>query len=80
MLLDLYFIGRFQSPAEARPQEGDLIYFPLVKGSFQISYVEDDNPFYQLSNLPTFKLTCELFEYGNEAIDTGIIAEVENEN
>jgi len=40
----------------------------------------DDNPFYQLSNLPTFKLTCELFEYGNEAIDTGIIAEVENEN
>ena len=70
-------IGRFQSPAEARPQEGDLIYFPLVKGLFQITYVEDDNPFYQLSNLPTFKLTCELFEYGNEAIDTGI-AEVDD--
>ncbi len=70
-------IGRFQSPEEARPQEGDLIYFPLVKGLFQITYVEDDNPFYQLSNLPTFKLTCELFEYGNEAIDTGI-AEVDD--
>lgn len=70
-------IGRFQSPAEARPQEGDLIYFPLVKGLFQITYVEDDNPFYQLSNLPTFKLTCELFEYGNEAIDTGV-AEVDD--
>ena len=65
-------VGRFQSPSEARPQEGDLIYFPLVKGLFQINYVEDDNPFYQLSNLPTFKLNCELFEYGNEAIDTGI--------
>jgi hypothetical protein len=65
-------VGRFQPTAEARPQEGDLIYFPLVKGLFQINYVEDDNPFYQLSNLPTFKLNCELFEYGNEAIDTGI--------
>ena len=69
-------VGRFQSTPEGRPQEGDLIYFPLVKGLFQITYVEDDNPFYQLSNLPTFKLTCELFEYGNEAIDTGI-AEVD---
>jgi len=66
-------VGRFQSTPEGRPQEGDLIYFPLVKGLFQISYVEDDSPFYQLSNLPTFKLTCELFEYGNEAIDTGIV-------
>ena len=66
-------VGRFQPIAEGRPQEGDLIYFPLVKGLFQISFVEDDSPFYQLSNLPTFKLTCELFEYGNEAIDTGIV-------
>ena len=70
-------IGRFQSPTEARPQEGDLIYFPLVKGLFQINYVEDENPFYQLSNLPTFKLNCELFEYGNEAIDTGV-AEIDD--
>jgi hypothetical protein len=67
-------IGRFQTPAEARPQEGDLIYFPLVKGLFQITFVEDETPFYQLQNLPTFKLSCELFEYGNEAIDTGVAA------
>ena len=65
-------VGRFQSTPESRPQEGDLIYFPLVKGLFQISFVEDESPFYQITNLPTFKLTCELFEYGNEAIDTGI--------
>jgi hypothetical protein len=69
-------IGRFQPAAEVRPQEGDLIYFPLVKGLFEIRFVEDDNPFYQLQNLPTFKLTCETFEYANEAIDTGI-AEVD---
>jgi len=67
-------IGRFQSPAEARPQEGDLIYFPLVQGLFEIKYVEDEDPFYQLSGLNTFKLSVEQFEYGNEAIDTGIEA------
>lgn len=67
-------VGRFQPSPESRPQEGDLIYFPLVKGLFQITFVEDESPFYQISNLPTFKLSCELFEYGNEAIDTGIDA------
>ena len=65
-------VGRFQNPVEARPQEGDLIYFPLVKGLFQITFVEDETPFYQIANVPTFKLSCELFEYGNEAIDTGV--------
>ena len=67
-------IGRFQPTAEVRPQEGDLIYFPLVQGLFEIKYVQDDSPFYQLNNLPTFKLTCEMFEYGDEAIDTGVAA------
>jgi hypothetical protein len=67
-------VGRFQPTPEARPQEGDLIYFPLVNGLFEIRFVEDESPFYQLQNLPTFKLTCELFEYGNEALDTGIAA------
>ena len=65
-------VGRFQSTPEVRPQEGDLIYFPLVNGLFEIKFVEDETPFYQLQNLPTFKLSCETFEYGNEAIDTGI--------
>lgn len=67
-------VGRFQPSPESRPQEGDLIYFPLVKGLFQITFVEDETPFYQIANLPTFKLTCELFEYGNEALDTGVDA------
>ena len=35
-------------------------------------YVEEETPFYQLQNIPTFSLTCELFEYSNEQIDTGI--------
>ena len=67
-------IGKFgNAPNELiRPNEGDLIYLPLVKGLFEIKYVDGDTPFYQLQNMPTYKLTCELFEYGNEAIDTGV--------
>ncbi|HIJ11496.1 TPA: hypothetical protein HA278_05555, partial [Candidatus Woesearchaeota archaeon] len=30
------------------PREGDLIYFPLSKGLFEIKFVEHENPFYQL--------------------------------
>jgi hypothetical protein len=66
-------VGRFKVTQSVRPAEGDLIYFPLVKGLFEIKYVKGDTPFYQLQNLPTYELTCELFEYGNEQIDTGIL-------
>jgi hypothetical protein len=55
-----------------RPREGDLIHFPMTGGTFQIMRVEDDMPFYQLGNLPTFRLRCEKFEYSDEDFDTGI--------
>ena len=55
-----------------RPKEGDVIYLPLSKKFFQISHVEHEQPFYQLSNLPVFKLRCQLFEYTGEDMDTGI--------
>ena len=35
-------------------------------------HVEHEQPFYQISNLPTYKLRCELFEYNNEDFDTNI--------
>lgn len=54
-----------------RPLEGDLIYLPLSGAMFQIMHVEHEQPFYQLSNLPTYKLRCELFEYNDEDFDTG---------
>lgn len=57
-----------------RPVEGDLIYLPLSNSLFQIMHVEHEQPFYQLSNLPTYKLRCELFEYNDENLDTGIEA------
>lgn len=55
-----------------RPREGDLIHLPLSNSTFEITYVEDESPFYQISNLPVFKLSCELFEYSDEDFDTGI--------
>lgn len=55
-----------------RPNEGDLIYFPLNKKCFQIKYVNKFEMFYQLGSLQTWEMTCELFEYSNEIINTGI--------
>ena len=55
-----------------RPNEGDLIYFPLSGSMFEIKFVEHEDPFYQVGKLFVFKMTCELFEYSQEDFDTGI--------
>jgi hypothetical protein len=55
-----------------RPNEGDVIYFPLNKKCFQIKSVSKLEMFYQLGALQTWELTCELFEYSNEQFNTGI--------
>ena len=57
-----------------RPREGDLIWLPLSNSMFQIMHVEHEQPFYQISNLPTYQLRCELFEYNDEDFDTNIAA------
>mgnify|MGYP003142709633 CR=1 FL=1 len=55
-----------------RPQEGDLVYHPVFEKMFEISFVDHDEPFYQLDNNPVYKLRCKQFEYASEIIDTGI--------
>ena len=55
-----------------RPKEGDLIWLSLSNKLFEIMHVEHESPFYQLSNLPTYKMRCQLFEYSGEDLDTGI--------
>lgn len=59
-----------------RPAEGDLLYFPLTKGLFEIKFVQHQEPFYQLGKLYVYKLQVELFQYASERLDTGI-AEVD---
>jgi len=54
------------------PSEGDLIYLPMSKSFFEIRQVEAQRPFYQLKNLPTYRMQCELFEYNDEDFDTSI--------
>ena len=60
-----------------RPKEGDLIYFPLGERLFEIKRVESEKPFYQLGKNYVYELSCELYEYENELIDTSI-EEVDN--
>ena len=57
---------------EARPSEGDLLFFPLTGSMLEIKLVEFQNPFYQLSKINVFNLQCETFEYSSEVINTGV--------
>ena len=67
---------------KTRPNEGDLVYFPKVKKIFEITFVDHDDPFYQVHNVPAFKLKCKTFEYSSEDLDTGIteIDAIETDN
>src|SRR5210317_2143892 len=58
--------------ADGRPNEGDIIYMPLMNSFFEIQFVEDQEPFFQLGNLPVYKLKATRWEYSNERLDTGI--------
>lgn len=74
-------VGKRLEVANFRPREGDLIYLPMSESMFEIRRVETETPFYQLKDLPTFRLQCELFEYSGEDFDTGVdtIQDVETE-
>lgn len=63
-------VGEFTT--QVRPNEGDLIFFPLNQKCFQIKYVNKFEMFYQLGALQTWEVTCELFEYSGELLNTGI--------
>ena len=70
-----HLVGRYGYTANTvRPGEGDLIYLPLANSLLEIKFVENKKPFYQLKNLPIHRLTCEMFEYESQEIDTGITA------
>ena len=61
-----------QTIIPGRPNEGDLLYFPLTKGMFEIKFVQHQDPFYQLGKLYVYKLQVELFQYASERIDTDV--------
>lgn len=57
-----------------RPQEGDLIYIPMVDRIMVIKYVNKTPIFYQMGSIQMYDLTCEIFEYSSERLNTGIEA------
>jgi len=57
---------------DGRPNEGDLIYFPMTEDLYEIKYVERENPFFQLGKQYFYTLTAELYEQGADKFDTGI--------
>lgn len=66
-------VGQFgQTIIPYRPNEGDLIYFPLTDSLFEIMFVDHQNPFYQLGKLYVYSLQVELYRYGSEKLRTGI--------
>lgn len=66
-------VGQFgQTQLPNRPCEGDLLYFPLTGGLFEIKFVDHQDPFYQLGKLYVYKIQVELFQYSSEKLETGI--------
>ena len=55
-----------------QPNEGDWIYMPTQKRLFEISFVDIDDPFYQVDNIPVYKLYARTVEYSMEDLDTGV--------
>lgn len=55
-----------------RPREGDLIYLPLSKQLYEITFAEDQIPFFQLGKNYIWQLECSLFRYDQEDMNTGI--------
>ena len=55
-----------------RPNEGDLLYFPLTKDLYEIKFVEREQPFYQMGKLQFYTMTAEIYEVGSDSIETGV--------
>jgi hypothetical protein len=60
-----------------RPNEGDIIYIPMLKAAYQIVHLDPSAIFYQLGTLQTYQVTLELLEHSGEVFNTGI-PEIDN--
>lgn len=57
---------------DGRPNEGDLLYFPLTQDLYEIKFVERESPFYQFGKIQFYTMTAEIYEYGSDDISTGV--------
>jgi len=56
----------------SRPNEGDLLYFPLTQDIYEIKFVEKESPFFQFGKIQFYSITAELYELGSDDFDTGV--------
>ena len=57
---------------ESRPNEGDLLYFPLTKDIYEIKFVGKEEPFFQFGKIQFYAITAEIYEVGSDDFDTGV--------
>ena len=61
----------------SEPKVGDLIFLPLNDQVFEIMFVEDEVPFYQLGKSQVFQIRAEKFVWSHETVNTGVV-EIDN--
>jgi hypothetical protein len=49
--------------------------YPASRSLFEVKFVDDKNPLYPLGSRQYFTLTCEVFKYSNETMNTGTEAD-----
>ena len=57
---------------ESRPNEVDLLYFPLTKDIYEIKFVGKEEPFFQFGKIQFYAITAEIYEIGSDDFDTGV--------
>ena len=57
---------------DSRPNEGDLLYFPLTQDVYEIKFVGKEEPFFQFGKIQFYAITAEIYEVGSDDFDTGI--------
>ena len=60
-----------------RPNEGDLLYYPLTQNLYEIKYVGKEEPFFQFGKIQFYAITAEIYEVGQDDFDTGV-AEIDS--
>jgi len=64
--------GSYNLTVNGRPNEGDLLYFPLTQDLYEIKFVERESPFYQFGKIQFYTMTAEIYELGSDDISTGV--------
>ena len=55
-----------------RPNEGDLLYYPLTQNLYEIKYVGKEEPFFQFGKIQFYAITSELYQVGSDDLATGV--------